>query len=106
MPIPCATIYPGPTAASSHRPDPMDAKTFYRLQGPSEWKKAPERFSYSSLKRLEECPLRWQLANSSYGELPRYPSRPSASIETGTIVHDALEKLFRGLAQRGLPPIG
>lgn len=84
----------------------MDPKRFYRLTKPSTWKEAPGLFSYSSLGVLEGCPLRWQLMNSTYEDLPRYPARPREAAEVGSIVHGALEKLFRGLARYGLPPLG
>jgi hypothetical protein len=84
----------------------MDAAEFYRIQGPTEWGGAPKTYSYSSLKSIHECPLRWQLTHATYGSLKRCPRRYDKAAFEGTLVHDMLDKLFRALALQGLPPKG
>lgn len=84
----------------------MDARALYRLTAPTDWAGAPARYSYSTLKSLRECPLRWQLQRSSYGETRGFPERPSIAAMTGKIVHSALDHLFRALGAHGLPPVG
>ena len=84
----------------------MDARALYRLTAPTDWAGAPARYSYSTLKSLRECPLRWQLQRSSYGETRGFPERPSIAAMTGKIVHSALDQLFRALSKHGLPPVG
>ena len=84
----------------------MDARTLYRVTAPTEWAKAPARYSYSTLRSLRECPLRWQLQRSSYGETRGFPERPSVAAITGKMIHSALDQLFRALGTQGLPPVG
>lgn len=84
----------------------MDARALYRLTAPTEWAGAPARYSYSTLKSLRECPLRWQLQRSSYDETRGFPERPSVAALTGKIIHSALDQLFRALGAHGLPPVG
>ncbi|MCC6553791.1 MAG: PD-(D/E)XK nuclease family protein [Polyangiaceae bacterium] len=84
----------------------MEARSLYRLTGPTAWAEPPERFSYSSLKRMGACLRQWQLATSSYGDLARYPERMSEPAEVGIIAHDLLSRLFRAMALAGHPPIG
>lgn len=84
----------------------MDARALYRLIAPTEWAGAPARYSFSTLKSLRECPLRWQLQRSIYGETRGFPERPSIAAITGKIIHSALDQLFRALGAHGLPPLG
>lgn len=81
----------------------MDAEEFYRLTGPTTCARAPATFSYSSLAKIESCPRQWQLLNSSYGELPRFPERPSAPAIEGEVVHGLLDELVRHLGAIGFP---
>lgn len=55
---------------------------------------------------MEQCPLQWQLANSRYGDLQRFPARPNPATAEGDIVHRVLDRLFRELAMNGLPEFG
>lgn len=84
----------------------MDRGVLYRLTGPTEWARAPAQYSYSTLRSLRECTLRWQLQRSSYGEQQGFPERPSMAAVMGKIIHHALELLFKALGARGLPAIG
>jgi len=61
---------------------------------------APEQWSYSALKEVETCALRYSLATASYPELWNgygYPSVPNPSTLFGEVVHDALEQIVRAL---------
>lgn len=80
--------------------------SFYALTGPTRWAGPPEQFSYSSLRVLEECPLRWQLMQSEYGELPRCPERPRAAALVGRLAHEMLEQILRAMARAGYPASG
>lgn len=84
----------------------MEPRAFYRLQGPTEWGHAPNTYSYSSLKSIQECPRRWQLIHGTYGELRGCPRRYDKAAFEGSVVHDMLDKLFRAMALKGLPPKG
>ncbi len=76
---------------------------FYELTGPIELADAPEKYSYSSLKRMEECLLKWQLERSTYEDFDSYPTRPSEATLVGTVVHEVLEVLLKRLVRAGLP---
>lgn len=84
----------------------MSPADFYRMSGPTEWARPPEQFSYSALGDIEQCPRRWQLEHSRYGDLNSLPKRLSPSAIEGKVVHRVLELLFRRLALHGLPPFG
>lgn len=79
---------------------------FYGLAGPTRWAGPPTNYSYSSLRVLEECPLRWQLMQSQYGEFSRCPERPRAAALVGRLIHELLEQILRALARAGYPANG
>src|SRR4051812_13374026 len=78
----------------------------YQLLGPTAWATAPASYSYSSLVTIERCPRQWQLSHAHYGDLARFPTRPHPAAVEGDIVHTALDRLFKALAVRGMPPLG
>jgi len=84
----------------------MSYERFYFLTRPTEWATPPEKYSFSSLREIAECPYRWQIQNSKFDGLDRYPSRPNPAAVEGGIIHSLLEKLFRALACHGMPLIG
>lgn len=56
--------------------------------------------SFSTLRDIEACPLRWALRRSAYPfnvETVGYPSRLSRSALAGTIVHTALERVIKSM---------
>ena len=84
----------------------MNSHDFYRLTAPTRWASPPDLYSYTSLRNLSECPLRWQLEHSRYGDLERYPARQSPASVEGKLIHELLDALFKQLALAGFPPIG
>ena len=67
----------------------------------------PNRFSYSLLASLEECPRRWWLQHAQYPGIDGpYPLPNSAAAIRGTVVHRALEAFARHLEIAGLPAPG
>jgi hypothetical protein len=66
----------------------------------------PERFSYSSLQQLRECPRRWQLRHARYGDQTGYPEAFSPPAERGRMVHELVSQLFRAMAAAGNPTQG
>lgn len=84
----------------------MTGSTIYELTEPTSWAAVPSYYSYSSLKNILQCPRRWQLANSEWGEQKRFPERLRPSAVEGKIVHESLEILLRALGKRGHPAIG
>ena len=84
----------------------MSIKSFYTITAPTTWATPPAVYSFSSLAQIENCPTAWQLQNSWYDGLERYPSRPVPAATEGEIIHTVLEKFFRELARHGMPAIG
>ena len=87
--------------------DSRAAKALYELDGPTRWAAGtPDKFSFSSLRSIEECPMRWQLERSRYAQWERFPQKPNVAALRGSIVHETLDVLFRRLSFAGLPHLG
>ena len=84
----------------------MENVSLYSLAVPATWASAPAVFSYSSIHAIEECPLRWQLENSLYEGLGKYPRKPNRAAAEGQIVHSCLEVAVSELAGLGFPELG
>jgi hypothetical protein len=66
----------------------------------------PERFSYSSLHQIRECPRRWQLVHARYEDRVGYPETFSPAAERGRLIHRLLRLLFQTMATAGNPAPG
>jgi len=79
----------------------------YTRLTPLTWAAPPETWSYTTLRKVKQCPLAWQLGRSSFGDdgAP-LPERPAEATVTGKLVHDVLDALSRGLVAAGLPARG
>jgi hypothetical protein len=73
---------------------------------PSRWASPPARWSYSQLTKLGECPRAWQLQRSDWGESSPKLAPPSLPQLTGTLIHEAVERILKAMALRGLPARG
>ncbi|WP_264703843.1 RecB family exonuclease [Micropruina sonneratiae] len=65
----------------------------------------PEHWSYSTLKDIAVCPLRYCLEHANYPDLWSgygYPSLPSLASLFGNVVHGALEAILKALANAGV----
>lgn len=65
---------------------------------------APKLWTYSTLKDVETCALRFSLATASFPDLwigYGYPRAPHPSALFGDVVHDALEQIVRALVAAG-----
>lgn len=65
----------------------------------------PEHWSYSTLKDIAVCPLRYCLEHANYPDLWSgygYPSLPSLPSMFGNVVHGALEVILKALAHAGV----
>ena len=78
----------------------------YELSAPTAWAVPPTSYSFSSLRVIQECPRRWFLLNSRWGDFPRFPQRPAPSAIEGQIVHEVLDRLAKALGALGRPQIG
>ena len=64
----------------------------------------PARWSYSSLKDIENCPRRWVLSRARYpGVWDRhgYPEVPHTAALLGDVIHHALEVIVKALGAQG-----
>ena len=84
----------------------MSTVSIYKLAEPTAWASPPETYSYSSLRSIRECPRRWLLVNSRWGDFKRFPQRLTPSVIEGQIVHGAIERLAKELGRAGRPTIG
>ena len=64
----------------------MNFREFYRVRAPDRWGGPPERFSHSTLARIESCPRKYQLEHAEFPVVGRYPSRPNGAAIEGTTV--------------------
>lgn len=65
----------------------------------------PEYWSYSALKALAACPLRYCLEHADYPELwsrSGYPPLPSLPSLLGNVVHGTLEVVLKALTDAGV----
>ena len=72
------------------------------IKPPDTWPEPPRQMSVSSLRAIESCPRRWALSTASYPDLWRgigYPPRIQRSWLMGSVVHLAIERIVRRLAQ-------
>ena len=84
----------------------MSERSIYWLRGPTAWAGPPDVFSFSSLRDIEQCPLKWQLLRSQYGDLSGFPARPNPAAVEGEIVHEVVERLFKAMGLAGFPAPG
>lgn len=84
----------------------MNLESLCNLQGPTEWASPPNIFSFSTLQSIRECPRRWQLVHSKWGEYPEFPTWLHPAALEGQIVHKAIDRLARELGRRGRPVVG
>ncbi len=84
----------------------MNEGSLYDVLQPTSWASAPRVYSYSSLATIKDCPRRWLLVNSIWGDFAHFPVRVVPSAIEGQIVHEALDRLAKELGRFGRPPIG
>ena len=73
-----------------------------KIRPPATWPEPPLEMSVSTLRAIESCPRRWALSTASYPELWQgvgYPLRTQRSRLMGSVVHGAIERIVRRLAQ-------
>lgn len=75
------------------------------------WPTTPTMWSYSSLKEIESCPLRWMLSHADYPDIwgrHGYPPLPVVAAIFGNVVHGAAELLAKELNASGItsPRVG
>lgn len=69
------------------------------------WPTTPDLWSYSSLKEMEACPLRWMLSRADYPDIWEhrgYPPLPIPAAIFGNVVHSVVEQLTKALGAAGI----
>lgn len=77
----------------------------WRVTEPSDQASAPEWMTFHLLKEAQRCPLSIALQRSSYRQLwdgSGYPTRPTAAVISGLVIHEAAETLLKELVQAGV----
>ena len=83
----------------------INSADFFCVRLPSIWAGPPDKFSHSSLERLQSCPLKYQLERSQFSGIGRYPARPNRLTIEGSIIHECLEELFKVFSFAGMPDL-
>lgn len=76
----------------------LAAASIWTTRAPEAWPKPPSPMSYTVLRDIETCPLRWALRRGYYPGLwsgVGYPSAPPLATVAGQVVHGALERIVR-----------
>jgi hypothetical protein len=76
-------------------------RSLYFIEGPTSWPQPPALMSFTALRDIETCPLRWGLRNGEYAGLwtgKGYPTALTGATITGHIVHVALERVVRAIS--------
>jgi hypothetical protein len=85
-------------------------RSVWTTRGPTEWPPPPKRMSYTTLRDIETCPLRWSLRQGTYPDAwsgTGYPPSPAGATIAGHVVHEALERIVRAVsAAREAQPAG
>ncbi len=81
------------------------SRSMWTTAGPTSWPTPPALMSYTTLRDIEACPLRWGLRQGEYAGLwagKGYPPAPTGATIAGQVVHVALERIVRAVsASRG-----
>ncbi len=84
------------------------AKSFAAMEAmwttgaPAAWPDPPRRMSYTLLRDIEACPLRWALRRGEYPDVwtgEGYPSAPPLATIAGQLVHGTLERILRAVGR-------
>lgn len=69
--------------------------------GPTSWPSPPAMMSYTTLRDIEMCPLRWGLRQGEYAAIwagKGYPPALAGATIAGQVVHAALERIMRAVS--------
>lgn len=77
-------------------------RSAWTVRGPTAWPSPPVLMSYTTLRDIETCPLRWGLRQGDYADVwagKGYPPAPAGATLAGHVVHVALEQIVRAVAK-------
>jgi PD-(D/E)XK nuclease superfamily len=88
-------------------PDP-DIPITWHVVAPSRWPAPPHWMAFYNLLEIEACPRRWALRSAHYPSLwagDGYPQLPALPAIEGIIVHAAIDRITKALADRACQSI-
>src|SRR5688572_8546152 len=80
-------------------PEPVEgpSSSFWRVTRPKAWPTLPAQLSFSVLREIETCPLRWGLRRATFPDLWQgqgYPPGAGIARLVGQIIHQAAEAVL------------
>jgi hypothetical protein len=86
----------------------LDVPIAWHVVTPSQWPAPPQWMAFYNLLEIEACPRRWALRSADYPSVwagDGYPPLPALSAIEGIIVHEAIDRIAKALADRGCQSI-
>lgn len=83
----------------------MEISPVFTTVTPTEWEAPPEWMNFHYLVRAEQCPRSAALRNATYSQLWNrrgYPDKPSLAGLSGMVMHRAIARIVRALADKGI----
>jgi hypothetical protein len=83
----------------------MEIPAVFTTLTPTEWQAPPEWMNFHYLVRAEQCPRSAALRHATYSQLwsrRGYPDKPSLAALVGMVMHRAIARIIRALADSGV----
>jgi hypothetical protein len=83
----------------------MEISAVFTTLTPTEWQAPPEWMNFHYLVRAEQCPRSAALRHATYSQLwsrRGYPDKPSLAALAGMVMHKAIARIIRSLADSGV----
>lgn len=83
----------------------MEISAVFTTLTPTEWQAPPGWMNFHYLIRAEQCPRSAALRHATYSQLwsrGGYPDKPSLAALTGMVMHSAIARIIRALADSGV----
>lgn len=83
----------------------MEVSAVLTTLTPTEWQAPPEWMNFHYLVRAEQCPRSAALRHATYSQLWNrrgYPDKPSLAALSGMVMHRAIARIVRALADSGM----
>ena len=83
----------------------MEISAVFTTLTPTQWQAPPEWMNFHYLVRAEQCPRSAALRHATYSQLWNrrgYPDKPSLAALSGMVMHRAIARIIRALADSGI----
>lgn len=83
----------------------METSAIFTTVTPTHWQAPPEWMNFHYLVRAEQCPRSAALRYATYSQLWNrggYPDKPSLAALSGMVIHRAIARIVRALADSGI----